>query len=155
MRQRAARSSPTPTAWRHLLLGGLLTLATATPGAAQVYRTTAFLPSIHNECVGAPDCISDVKPAIGVPARGRVAARFTCPESHGHLWGWDVGQHEHIGVKLVAVDRTSATVEATSAADADGHFVVTLGCSTAPYAGFSFLTSRHLAPTGWLPPGLR
>jgi hypothetical protein len=93
--------------------------------------------------------VSDVKPAVQVPARGRIPARFTCPEHHPNLWRWDVAQHEHVAVKLVAIDRTSATVEGTTVDNAAGSFIVSLGCSTSPYAGAPVLKSRHLAPTGW------
>lgn len=150
MRWRAGQAGPIRAGWEHLVLAGVLTLVTAAPSAAQGYSTTLFVPSKQNECVGVPDCLSDVEPAVSVPARGRAPARFACPQSHPHLWAWDVGQHEHISVKLTAVDRSSATIEGTNLAEVEGHFIVHLGCSTAPYAGSAFLKSRHLAPTGWL-----
>jgi len=152
MRWRAGQARPIRAGLEYVVLAGVLTLATAAPSAAQGYRTTSFVPSKQNDCVGVPDCLSDVEPAVAVPARGRTAARFACPESHPHLWGWDVGQHEHVSVKLAAVDRNSATIEGTNLADVEGHFVVSLGCSTTPYAGSALLKSRHLAPTGWMGP---
>lgn len=147
--RRAGRRRSSRSGWAELGLASLLTLASATPGAAQGYNTTAFVPSGQNECKGVPNCVSDVKPAVEVSARRRIPARFTCPEHHPNLWRWDVAQHEHVAVKLVAIDRTSVTVEGTSLAQAAGSFVVSLGCSTSPYAGAPVLKSRHLAPTGW------
>ena len=150
--QRAERRRSRRLGWARLGLVSLLTLASAPPGAAQAaggYNTSAFVPSDRNECKGVPNCVTDVKPAVQVPARGRVPARFTCPEDRPNLWRWDVAQHEHIAVRLVAIDRTSATVEGSALANAAGSFIVSLGCSTSPYAGAPVLKSRHLAPTGW------
>jgi hypothetical protein len=137
--------------WIDVVLGGVLTLAAVSPSAAQGHNTAAFVTSNHHECVGVPGCVSEVKPAVAVPARSRTQTRFACSQSQPHLWGWDVGQHEHISVQLTAVNRSSATLVATNHADVEGSFVVYLGCSTAPYAGTVLQDSRYLAPTGWVP----
>jgi len=52
MASRAVRSIR--VGWEHLLLGGILTLASAAPSAAHGYSTGAFVPSKQNECVGVP-----------------------------------------------------------------------------------------------------
>jgi hypothetical protein len=136
--------------YKCLAVAGMLALAAPALSAAQGYRTDVFVPADQNECASVPGCASVSQAPVTIPARGRTPARFWCTESHPHLWKWDVGQHEHVSVKLVAVDRFSATIEGTNLADAVGHFVVYLGCSTSPYAGSAIMDSRHLAPTGWL-----
>jgi hypothetical protein len=135
---------------RGLLAGGALTLAAISPAAAQSYNTDALVRSDAGECSGVPACISDTKPPVDVPARGRSSARFACLASHPNLWNWDVAQHEHLSVELVAVDRSTVTIRGVNLGDIAGQFIVSLGCSTEPYAGNGFLKSRHLAPTGWL-----
>src|SRR5262250_1338006 len=149
VRRRAGWRRSRRSGWAELGLASLLTLASATSGAAQGYNTNAFVASGQNECRGVPNCVTDAKPAVGVSARTSITARFTCPDHHPNLWRWDVGQHEHIAVKLLAMQRHSVTVEGTSLDRAAGSFVVFLGCSTAPYAGAPVLKSRQLAPTGW------
>lgn len=136
-------------------MASALTLATTAPGAAQGYNTSTIVAAKQNQCLGVPDCHTEVEPAVVVPPRGQALARLACPASHPHLWGWDVAQHEHISVKLASVDRRTATIAGTNMADVEGHFVVHLGCSTAPYAGSVFLRSQHLAPSGWLGPRMR
>lgn len=150
MRHRTGWAALPGARWGRLVLGAALTLATAGPTAAQGYSTETFVPADQNECAGVPECVSVVGTPVPVLARGRTPTRLWCPESHPHLWRWDAGQHEHISVKLVAVDRSSTTIEGTNLAGEVGHFVVYLGCSTRPYAGSAFMESRHLAPTRWL-----
>lgn len=140
--------------WRMLAVAGLLTLTAAAPVAGQGYRTDAMVPSNGNECRGVPDCSSRIMPTLAVPARGQASARFACPQSHPYIWAWDVMLHEHVGATVVTGDPTSVTIEGSNRAHVDGQLVVSLGCSTRPHDGPSVLTSRHVAPTGWLP-GMR
>jgi hypothetical protein len=114
------------------------------------YRTGTLVPSDENECAGVPNCLSATLPATTVGAHSRASARFACPVSHPNLWGWDAAQHEHILVQLVAVDQFTVTVEGVNNADAAGDFIVSLGCSTEPYAGSGIQKSRQLAPTAQL-----
>ena len=115
------------------------------------YRTGTIVESNKNECAGVPACLSTTSPGVTVPARGRKAERFACPTSHPNLWAWDAAQHEHVLVQLVAVDQWTATIEGVNAADMAGGYVISLGCSTAPYAGSGIQKSRQLAPTALLP----
>jgi hypothetical protein len=115
------------------------------------YRTDGSrVPSDQNECAGVPSCFSATLPATSVPAKGRAEATFACPPSHPNLWNWDAAQHEYITVRLVDADVLTVTVEGINAASIPGDFVVSLGCSTEPYAGNGFNVSRHLAPTSRL-----
>lgn len=150
MRQRSGRCDSMRSLWALLVVGGVLVLASAGSVAAQGYSTERLLPSNNNECGGIPGCSSQAMPAVSVPARGRLSTRFVCPDHHPHLWAWDVGLHEHIGVELIKSDRTSATIEGTNHADVEGRFVIYLGCSTSPYDGDSVFVGRRAAPTGWV-----
>ena len=115
------------------------------------YRTGTFVESDHNECRGVPDCASTTSPPVTVLAGGRKATRVACPADRPNLWGWDSGQHEQILVRMVAVDRTTVTVEGVNSADVPGDFAVSVGCSTQPYKGSGIRLSRQLAPTSQLP----
>ena len=137
------------TGWAQLVLVAVLTLAGTAPSAGQSgYNTTAVVVT-RSECIEVPGCVTEFKPAVDVPARGRVTARFDCGPDHPNLGGWDLGQHEHISVELIAINRTSVTVAGTNHDATNGQFAVFLGCSTAPNAVGAILKSRHLAPTGW------
>jgi hypothetical protein len=116
------------------------------------YRTGTFVESDRNECRGVPDCASTTSPHVKVGALGRKATRVACPQDHPNFWAWDSGQHEHILVRMVAVDRWTVTVEGVNATDVPGEFSVSLGCSTQPYKGNGIQLSRQLAPTSQLPP---
>jgi len=136
------------------LLAGMALVAAAIdvgakpPGADEHgYRTGSLVPSNENECAGVPNCLSATLPATTVAPHARANARFACPPSHPNLWGWDAAQHEHILVQMVAVDRWTVTVEGVNSADVPGDFIVSLGCSTEPYAGTGIRKSRQLAPT--------
>jgi hypothetical protein len=137
-------------------IGLALAMAAAIGNAKQLgddhgYRTDGSLvPSDQNECAGVPSCLSAILPAKTVPARGRTQMRFACPPSHPNLWGWDSAQHEYIFVTLIDVDQWTVTVEGVNAASTPGDFVVSLGCSTEPYAGIGIQISRQLAPTSQL-----
>jgi hypothetical protein len=133
-----------------LALSIVLTHASAREAGAHGYRTDTLVPSAGNECAGAPSCLSVGSPGTTVRAGGRASARFACPSTRPNLWGWDSAQHEHILVKMVAVDRSSVTVEGVNNADVPGGFVISLGCSTEPYAGTGIQKSRQLAPTAQL-----
>ena len=115
------------------------------------YRTGTLVPSDKNECAGVPNCLSATLPATTVPARGQTQIRFACPNSHPNLWGWDAAQHEHIAVRMVAVDQFTVTVQGVNSSDAAGDLVVSLGCSTQVYSGNGIQLSRQLAPTAELP----
>ena len=99
------------------------------------YRTSTFVESDRNECRGVPDCASTTSPLVTVSARARKAMRVACPADRPNLWDWDSGQHEQIAVRMVAVDRTTVTVEGINFADVPGDFAVSVGCSTQPYKG--------------------
>lgn len=114
------------------------------------YRTSTFVESDRNECRGVPDCASTTSP-VTVSARARKAMRVACPADRPNLWDWDSGQHEQIAVRMVAVDRTTVTVEGINFADVPGDFAVSVGCSTQPYKGSGIRLSRQLAPTSQLP----
>src|SRR5262245_28255088 len=96
---------------------GVLALASAAPVAAQGFNPLALVNSNNNECPEVPDCRSTVMPTTTVPARGSVTSRFVCPPDYPNLWTWDVRLHEHIGVTLAKIDRTSATIEGINHAD--------------------------------------
>jgi len=128
-----------------LVIAGIVGVANAADSTG--YRTVTIIASDYNECRGVPSCISATSPAVTVPAAGRKAERFACPGTHPNLWAWDAAQNEHIQVNLVGADKSTATIEGLNAAKVAGVFVVSLGCSTEPYAGSGFHMSRHLAPT--------
>ena len=132
-----------------LAIGGIADIASALADGTHGYRTGgAMVPSDENECAGVPNCLSATLPPTTVPARGKAQARFTCPNSHPNLWGWDSAQHEHILVEMIAVDQWTLTARGTNAIDVPGEFAVSLGCSDQPYAGGTLLQkSRQLAPT--------
>ena len=111
------------------------------------YRTGTIIASDYNECRGVPSCFSATSPAVTVPPAGRKAERFACPGTHPNLWAWDAAQNEQIQVRLVGADKSTATIEGVNAAKVAGVFVVSLGCSTEPYAGSGLHMSRLLAPT--------
>ena len=73
-RRRSRRSG-----WAELGLASFLTLASATPGVAQGYKTTAFAPSGQNECKGVPNCATDVKPAVEVKSRRVGGSTYQVP----------------------------------------------------------------------------
>lgn len=110
-------------------------------------HTKALVPSTNSECAGAAGCVSTTFAAVSVQAGQRQSTRVVCPPSHPNLWGWDVAQHEHIQVDLVAADTGTATIEGINKADLAGDFVVSLGCSTEPVTGTQMLKTRVLAPT--------
>jgi hypothetical protein len=142
---RAARHS----GWKCLLAGALVMLgATAATAQTNRYNTDRFVASTRNECTDAPGCVTFQQTTIGVPPGRRASARFACPATHPHLWGWDVALHEHVGVTLVAADRDTVTVEGVSKADAAGSFIVFLGCSGVQRNGTTFMNSRQILPTG-------
>ena len=150
MRHATGRSGMPGKVLVALLSFGAATSLGAAASVGQDYRTDLFVPRDGNECAGVPDCASVAMPRVGVsPGRGH-SSRWSCGPGAPHLWNWDVGQHEHIAVSLVAIDRTSVTVRAQNRADVPGSYAVSLGCSNQPYAGSEVLQSRHLAPTGWL-----
>jgi hypothetical protein len=135
---------------------GMAFLTAATFGAAadgddHGYRTDRLVPSNHNECAGVPDCFPTTLPAVHVEAKGRTSERFACPSDHPNVWAWDAAQHEQIRVQLISTDRSSVTIEGVNAADTPGDFIVSLGCSIAPYTGSGMQQSRLLAPTALLP----
>jgi hypothetical protein len=150
MRHAAGRAGAPGKALAALLSFGVAMVVGAAATVAQNYRTDVFVPPDANECVGVPDCRSVAMPPVNVPAGRGSSGRWSCGPGAPHLWNWDVGQHEHIAVSLVAIDRTSVTVRGENRAGVPGSFAVSLGCSSQPYAGSEVLRSRHLAPTGWL-----
>jgi hypothetical protein len=155
MRQRSGWFVSMRSVWELLAVVGVLALTSAAPVAAQGYSTAALVNSNNNECREVPDCRSSIMPAVAVPARGSISSRFVCPESHPNLWTWDVRLHEHVGVTLAKIDRTSAIIEGTNHSDAEGHLIVYLGCSTIPSTGDAVLVLRRVAPTGWVGPDAR
>ncbi|MBC7794129.1 MAG: HAMP domain-containing histidine kinase [Clostridia bacterium] len=110
-------------------------------------RTRTLVPSTNSECAGAAGCVSTTFAAVSVQAGHRQSTRVACPPSHPNLWGWDVAQHEHIQVDLVASDRGTATIEGINKAELPGDFVVSLGCSTEPVTWTQMLKTRVLART--------
>jgi len=116
-------------------------------GDARGYRTDLFVASNKNECSGVPSCFSATMARVVVPASKKKAERFACPDSHPNLWTWDSAQHEHVAVQVVAIDRRTVTLEGVNATSTAGEFMVSLGCSTQPYAGSVVQQSRQLAPT--------
>jgi hypothetical protein len=127
-------------------------VADAYAGDPHGYRTDAFVASNKNECSGVPSCLSTTMASVVVPANKRKSERFACPASHPNLWGWDSAQHEHITVRLIAIDRKAATLEGVNATTTAGQFMVSLGCSTELYTGSGLQQSRQLAPTEFMTP---
>ena len=127
-------------------------VADARAGDLHGYRTDVLVASGKNECAGVPSCLSSTMTSVVVPARKSASERFACPDSHPNLWAWDSAQHEHVMVRLVAIDRRTATIEGVNATATAGQFMVSLGCSTEPYAGTALQQSRQLAPTEFMQP---
>jgi hypothetical protein len=84
---------------------------------------------------------------VTVPPGQRQSTRVACPPSRPNFWGWDVAQHEYIQVELVASDIGTATIEGINKTNMPGDFIVSLGCSTAPFTGTQLYKTRILART--------
>lgn len=144
-----------PGPWAFAAIVAVVAITTIGSGPAHAWAVGThgyriggeLIASGEKECLGVPNCLSATQPPTSVPAKGQAEARFACPASHPNVWGWDAAQHEHIFVKMVAVDRSTVTVRGVNAVDAIGEFAVSLGCSDQPYAGSTLQKSRQLAPT--------
>ena len=134
-----------------------LTLGLGSHASAQraFYDTARIIPFSGTECVGAKGrpCTTVRSTRTWIEVDTPAAIELSCPRRQPYVVGWDARHHEHISLIVISAGPgpngipQRVRLGARNNANARGMALVALGCSSRPFAGGAFMTSRSSVPS--------
>jgi hypothetical protein len=138
------------------LLSLSVTLALGSPASARnIYDTTRIVPFSDTECVGAKGqpCTTLKSSRTWIEGDTSEVIELFCPPEQPYVMGWDARHHEQISLIVIAAGPgpnglpQRVKVGARNNADVRGMALIAVGCSTKPFVGGPFMSSRSSVPS--------